>query len=148
MWNARRSALLSSICTKVIILFMIGFLFAAPTLVKSYVTYTMKDPEIIHSLLVTMYACAVLGLAALVCLDRLLSNIRKEAVFVMANVKYLRLISWCCFIVSIILLLSGSYYLLFLIIAVAAAFFGLILRVVKNVIEQAVMIKDENDYTI
>ena len=32
--------------------------------------------------------------------------------------------------------------------AFAAAFFGLILRVVKNVIEQAVILKNENDFTI
>jgi Protein of unknown function (DUF3036). len=127
---------------------MVGFAFTAPALVKSYVAYTMKDPGIITSLLVTLYFCTAFGLIALLCLDRLLANIRKEEVFTLKNVRYLRVISWCSFAVSIILFLSGFYYLLFLIIAVAAAFFGLILRVVKNVIEQAVMIKSENDFTI
>ena len=34
------------------------------------------------------------------------------------------------------------------IVALAAAFFGIILRVVKNVFEQAVALQEENDYTI
>lgn len=117
-------------------------------MVKSYVEYTMKNPEIMSSLLATIYACCVPALAALACLDRLLNNIKKEDVFIQKNVALLRLISWCCFAVSIILAISGFYYILFLIVAVAAAFFGLILRVVKNVIEQAVIIKSENDLTI
>lgn len=87
-----------------------------------------------------------LNKAELFSLDRLLANIRKKDVFINRNVKHLRVISWCSFAVSVILFISGVYYLLFLLIAVAAAFFGLILRVVKNVIEQAVAIKNENDF--
>jgi len=108
----------------------------------------MKDPYVITPLLATIYSCAVPGLIALFSLDRLLANIKKKNVFIEKNVKHLRLISWCSFAVSIILFVSGFYYLLFLLIAVAAAFFGLILRVVKNVIEHAVIIKNENDFTI
>ena len=148
MWTPGKSALLSLICTKIMILLMIGFIFTAPSLVDRYVVYTMKDSGIVTSLLVTLYFCAAFGLLALLCLDRLLSNIKKNQVFIKGNVKYLRILSWCCFAVSIILFFSGFYYLLFLMIAVAAGFFGLILRVVKNVIEQAVVIKNENDYTI
>ena len=36
----------------------------------------------------------------------------------------------------------------FLIIAFACAFMGLIVRVVKNIIEQATAIKSENDFTV
>jgi hypothetical protein len=148
MWNPGKSVLVSSICTKVVIGIVICFAFAAPYLVKNYVLYTMKNPEVIKPLIATIYACAVPGLIALFSLDRLLANIKAKNVFISKNVKYLRVISWCSFAVSAILFVSGFYYLLFLLIAVAAAFFGLILRVVKNVIEQAVAIKNENDFTI
>lgn len=148
MWNPRKSVVLSLICTKLMIILAVCFAFAAPAMVKSYVEYTAKNPEIITSLLTTIYACSLPALIALISLDRLLTNIKKDEVFVERNVKHLRRISWCCFIVSIILVLSGFYYILFLMIAIAAAFFGLILRVVKNVIQQAMIIKDENDYTI
>ena len=148
MWNPSKSVLVSSICTKIVIGIVICTAFAAPFLVKNYISYTMKDPHVIAPLIATIYACAVPGLIALFSLDRLLANIKKKDVFTEKNVKHLRLISWCSFAVSIILFVSGFYYLLFLLIAVAAAFFGLILRVVKNVIEHAVMIKNENDFTI
>lgn len=148
MWNPSKSALTTSICNRLVIVIVISAAIAAPYLVKSYVAYTMKNPEIITPLLVTIYACAVPGLIALFSLDRLLANIKAKNVFIEKNVKHLRIISWCSFAVSGILFVSGFYYLLFLLVAVAAAFFGLILRVVKNVIEQAVIIKNENDYTI
>lgn len=148
MWNPGKSAVASSVCTKLVIGLVICFVFAAPYVVKNYVLYTMRDPYVIKPLLATIYACAVPGLTALFSLDRLLANIKAKKVFIERNVRHLRIISWCSFAVSAILFISGFYYLLFLLVAVAAAFFGLILRVVKNVIEQAVAIKNENDFTI
>lgn len=148
MWNPKKSVLLSAIFTRIVIALVVCFLFTSPTIVSNYVDYTMKNPEIIKSLLLTIYACSIPGLVALICLDRLLHNIKKEDIFIEKNVKLLRYISWCSFAVSVILVISGFYYILFLMIAVAAAFIGLILRVVKNVIEQAMIIKNENDFTI
>lgn len=148
MWNPNKSVIVSSACTKIVIGMILCFDLAAPLMVKGYISYAMKNPNITVPLLATMYACSVPGLTAMICLDRLLANIKKRDVFVEKNVRHLRIISWCSFAVSGILFVSGYYYLLFLVIAVAAAFFGLILRVVKNVIEQAVVIKNENDFTI
>jgi len=148
MWNSNKSLIATSICTKVTIGIVVTIILTAPLLVKGYVSYASKDPYVIRPLVATVYACAVPGLAAMIALNRLLKNIRKKEVFTEKNVKLLRLLSWCSFVVSGILFASGFYYLMFLLIAFAAAFFGLILRVVKNVIEQAVVIKNENDFTI
>jgi len=148
MWNPSKSVKLSSICTKAAIVLVIVAAIAMPNLIPTYVKYMGKNPEIIHSLLLTVYACAVPGLLSLICLDRLLANIRREEVFGEKNVKLLRALSWCSFIVSAILFISGFYYILFVIIAICAAFLGLILRVIKNVFEQAMVIKRENDFTI
>ena len=93
MWNPSKSVLVSSICTKVVIGIVIFTAFAAPFLVKNYITYTLKDPHVITPLLATIYACAVPGLIALFSLDRLLANIKKKDVFIEKNVKHLRLIS-------------------------------------------------------
>ncbi|HWQ77765.1 MAG TPA: DUF2975 domain-containing protein [Anaerovoracaceae bacterium] len=147
-WNPDKSVLASLICTRIVIILVICAVFAAPFMVNSYVAYATKNPAVITPLLATIYACSVPGLVALFSLDRLLANIKKKNVFIEKNVKHLRVISWCSFAVSAILFISGFYYLLFLLIAVAAAFFGLILRVVKNVIEHAVAIKNDNDLTI
>ncbi len=148
MWTPNKSILVTSVCTKIVLILVFCVVFTAPYIVKNYVAYTAKDPGIIVPLLLTIYACSVPGLIAMFSLDRLLTNINRKDVFIDKNVKHLRAISWCSFAVSAILFVSGFYYLLFMLVAVAAAFFGLILRVVKNVIEQAVIIKNENDYTI
>jgi hypothetical protein len=95
------------------------------------------------------YACCVPAVAALLLLDRLLSNITKGKVFAEENVKALRAISWCCFAEAFILAIAALYFapILFA-VAIVTAFFGLILRVVKNVIDAAVALKAENDFTI
>ena len=87
-------------------------------------------------------------MGALLWLHKLLSNINDSRVFVAENVTLLRRISWCCFLAAGITLVSSRFYLVFLLISVAAAFMGLILRVVKNVIQQAVILRTENELTI
>ena len=79
---------------------------------------------------------------------KLLFNIKKGDIFITANVKYLRRISWCCFAVAAITFVGGIFYVPFGFIAIAAAFVGLMLRVVKNVMQNAVEIKTENELTI
>ena len=49
---------------------------------------------------------------------------------------------------AIISLISTFYYFPWIFIAVAAAFMGLIVRVVKNVVAQAVELKNESELTI
>jgi hypothetical protein len=95
-----------------------------------------------------LYFCCIPAMTALICLHILLQNIKNEKVFILKNVKLLRAISWCCFATAFIMVFAMYYYFLFGLMAVAVAFIGLILRVVKNVIEEAVHIKTENDFTI
>ena len=75
----------------------------------------------------------IFAAAALLTLRLLLKNILKSEVFVSQNVKFLRILSWCCVAVALIALASGYFYLPFYIVGTAAGFFALILRVIKNV---------------
>ena len=79
---------------------------------------------------------------------RLLDNIRAGRVFIPQNVQLLRRISWGCIAGALICLASGLYYVLFFVIAACAAFMALIVRVVKNVFQQAVLLQEDADYTI
>lgn len=97
---------------------------------------------------VCFYPCAALAYVTLYSLIRMLLNIRNNTIFVMQNVRYLRRISWCCVAVSAITLFAGILYIPYLFISVAAGFVGLMLRVVKNVMENAVQLKEENELTI
>ncbi len=150
MWNSNKSLKLSCICTRLVMLLVILCAAALPYLMDIYLsfgTYYIREMNI-KPFIVILYACCVPALAALFSLDRLLENIKKEEVFIEKNVSYLRMISWCCFGVAVLVVMAGYYYFLFYFVAVVAAFIGLILRVVKNVIQQAIIIKAENDFTI
>lgn len=97
---------------------------------------------------VTLYAAMVVMLWILVLLAFLVRNIQKEIVFEQVNIRYLRLISWSCMLVAIILFASAFYHFEWIVLAVAATFMALIVRVVKNVFCQALLIKEENAFTI
>ena len=99
-------------------------------------------------MILCVYVCLAIGGLILIILDRLLKNIRQEDIFISRNVSYLRGISWACFALCVPCLIITVYCGTFIFIFAAAGFMGLILRVVKNVIEDAVVIKEENDYTV
>lgn len=103
--------------------------------------------------LVLLYSASLPVAVADIMLIRLLALVRKSQVFTPQSVGSLRGISWCCFGESLILLSVGLILFnifapVICVTAFAAAFLGIVLRVVKNVIEEAVAIKSENDFTI
>ena len=82
-------------------------------------------------------------------LVKLLLLVRRRRVFTDKAVGYLRTISWCCFIeAGLCLITARPFFPVHYAAAFAAGFLGLVLRVVKNVIEEAVALKNENDFTI
>ena len=82
-------------------------------------------------------------------LVKLLLLVRKHLVFTDGAVSCLRVISWCCFIEAVLCLLTTKVFVLaHFAAAFVAGFLGLVLRVVKNVIEEATAIKSENDLTV
>lgn len=147
MWNAKKSVTLSLICNRLVMAAVVAVGFGTPWLVNTYVVYWNKRPDVAQPLMVTLFGSCIVAFVALMCLDKLLRNIRGNQVFIRENVILLRRISWCCFGVALILFCS-YYYLFFLIAGIAGAFIGLILRVVKNVIEEAIVLKNESDLTI
>ena len=154
MWSHDNSTVLSLICTRIVAATVIVGAFFVPGIVGYYTNSQYNGREAIAptgriQVTAGIYICLLIALFILYMLDRLLSNIRKEEIFIPQNVSYLRGISWACFAMCVPCLLVSVYgSQIFLFIMVAAAFMGLILRVVKNVIESAVLIKEENDYTV
>lgn len=149
VWSARKSLVLSKVCTVVFMALLVVVLLNGPKLVlwlTGFSTSAMRADA--NLFLVTLYSGGAIGAALLVVLYMLLHNIGKGQVFVQRNVRYLRMISWCCFIGAAVAFASTFYYLPWGIVAIAAAFVGLVVRVVKNVIAEAILLKEENDYTI
>ena len=153
MWNKDRSLIFSLALVRALLVIIPVMCVCAPWMARWYDLTNLDQIGLIEGsvfvpLLICLYAAAVCGETCLVFLHRLLTNIRKSEVFIAANCRCLRIISWCCVLAAIPFFIFGFWRFLSFAVALAAGFFGLILRVVKNVFEQAVALQEENDYTI
>lgn len=147
MWNKSRSIFLSSLLVKTMFVLLIISAFLIPTVVKWY-SKTNSEENMFMPLLITLFFSLIPAFILIVSLNNLIKNIYDEKIFEVVNVTYLRIISWCCFFVTIIYGVFGFFKPLAFIICFASAFFGLIIRVIKNVFDKAIEIREENDYTI
>ena len=139
---------LSLICVCVFTVILLAADIFAYRWISWYVEWRTMRPESVALMMVTLYTASVFGWVCLWALWKLLRNIKSEIVFDKDNVRLLRIISWCCAFAAIIFLVSGVYYAPCFLVAVAAAFMMLIVRVVKNVFQQAIEMKSELDLTI
>ena len=146
-WTSHKSLFLSRVLTAAVLVLAVTALFCIPVITEWYDAVSGQEP-IRTVLTVCLYLSDFLGIAAVWQLHRLLENIAKQKLFVQENVACFRLISWCCFAVSLIWLVLTYWRLLAFFVAFIAAFAGLILRVLKNLLEAAVALREENDYTI
>ena len=143
-----RSARLTLYLTYIITAAVIAGAVTLPWLTDWYITTAKRNPSLRTVILTVCYICLPFALAALYSVIKLLKNILSGEVFMTANVRHLRLLSWYCGGVSAVTLITGYLYLPFYIIGVAAVFFMLILRVIKNVFAAAIEIKTENELTV
>lgn len=152
MLSKSKSLVLTSILVKVVFVLLIAAVFCIPVCVEWYdVTSRSVSGEVRSAywpLMIALYASVAAAFPLVIALDRLVTNIKKGDVFVKANVTILHIMSYCCFAVSLIWLAVVYWRLLVFVVCFAAAFFGLILRVIKSVFEEAVSIKEENEGTI
>lgn len=107
-----------------------------------------ESDGIIKTVTVAFYVSAPFAAAALYMLIRLLLNIIRDEVFVGINVTYLRLISYCCFGVVLVNAVCAFFYAPLFITVLVFVIVGTLLRVVKNVMQSAVALREENDLTI
>lgn len=147
MWNKDKSIILSQVLVKICYAVVVGFAVAAQWLVELY-EKRAGTQGLYTPLLATLYCCVPPAIIALVCLDVLLRNIRRGNAFVEQNVKMLRALSFCCFCVAAVFIYFSILRPFAFVIVFAAGFFGMILRVVKNCFQQAIAIREENDFTI
>lgn len=145
-----KSVILTSVLVKVVYVLVAGCCVAAPFLVKRYdeLVVASGQESVFLPLLITLYCAVPFAVVALVCLDVLLHNIRKEQPFITQNVAMLRIISYCCFGEVLVFAYFAVLKPFTVVVMIVCGFMGLILRVVKNVFEQAVRIREENDFTI
>ena len=148
MWTKDTSIRLSVLFTRLFIVLLVLGLFLVPRLVGWFIGATGGRPVFVGRISAAFYCCAGPAAALLWSLDRLLAALSRGEVFTAGNIALLRRCSWCCMAVAAICLAFTAVLFYFLPVAAAAAFIGLILRVIKNVFQQALALKEENDYTI
>lgn len=159
MWNKSKSITLTHLLVRACYVFLAITAIGLPILLR--MDYLELTSTTVDYFTYTLLAVVPAGYLALICLDMLLINVKKEMVFNEKNVKLLRIISWACFyagsvgILSFVIVFIKYLFLpailipsIVLVLAVAEMFMGLVVRVVKNVFEAAIEIKEENELTI
>lgn len=149
MWNGEKSISLSKLCILLFMCVLIVTVVSAPWLTRWFLGFSRTGLKGTESFfLATIYAGSVPAAYLLYSLLRLIRRIEVEQVFIIENVERLRRIYWSCFAGAGISFVSVFYYFPWVFVAVAAGFMGLIVRVVKNVVAQAVALQNEIDYTV
>ena len=150
MWNGKKSVILSYVVCVVLLVFILLACSLAPFYLSEFFGMLNIEEHSIkyNTFMWCLYPCSFFGIIAVLSLMAMLKRIFKEHPFCKQNVISLKVISICCFFVALVTFLGSFYCRTFIFIAVAAGFFGLILRVVKNVIQRAIEIQLENDLTV
>ncbi|NLN97131.1 MAG: DUF2975 domain-containing protein [Eubacteriaceae bacterium] len=152
MWNERKSILLSKIVVIAIIVtipVLGGFL---PTLIQQLLcsgsACPIQSDYYTVAILIPYGVMALPGLVLMAFLYKLLQNIDNHQLFIEDNVSLLRRISWLCFLIAAVAILATGLWWAWSVLAIAAVLIGLLVRVIKNIFARAIIIKEENDYTI
>jgi len=171
----RASVWISLVLTWAVLVGLVAVALCLPLILPWYLRFTQRSMELVLLLWALLYATLVPAAVAGVSLLKLLQNVRgrtgrpvcdpyvgrddpgaplaqagqsQPGVFQPSSARYLRVLSWCCFAECFVFLALTPYFAFSPIIAFAAAFIGLMLRVVKSVIEEGTRIKSENDFTV
>lgn len=155
MWNSKKSAVFSIAVCFILVFALLVFIFFGPWIFEFYMTaYRGFKPggEALAMLKTVFASCfypsAIFAAIILYSLIKLLFNIKAEKTFIGENVTYLKVVSWCCFVIGVITLAGAFFYMPFGFVALAGGFVGMLLRVLKNVMQSAVELRQENDLTI
>ena len=154
MWNSKRSVKLSIVVCFILSAVLVLLAIFGPMVFKLYMTAYrgfLPDGDAMRQLSLTFawcfYPSAVFAGIILYSLLKLLFNIKGGQVFINQNATLLRVVSWCCFAISVITFIGAFFYMPFGFVALASGFVGMMLRVLKNVMQSAALMREENDFT-
>lgn len=148
MLSSSKSVIFSSILLKVVFVGLCAAVFLIPFAVKWAYPVLSEQTSIFILLCADLYLLLTAGFVAVIKLNSLLENLKKDKVFVSANINCLRAISYSCFAAGIAMFTLGFFLPLSYLVAVVALFLGLILRIVRYVFTAAVELREENDTVI
>ena len=135
-------------CSRIIALTVAALIFFFPKLLNWYQSFRPLGLHGAAAVFFGFYVCVPVVLYALWCVERIVTNLLKDQVFVQANVRCVRHIRWCCAGVSLICVPAACFYQPLIFMVVIMAFLALIVSLVKNILAAAVELREENDLTI
>ena len=139
---------LSAVATCAFMVALTALAFLAPWLIRKYADFRAIPDSGFHAIVVAFYACFVPAFTALICLWRLLANIKRGQPFLQINANLMAVVSWCCAAVAVFTLATALWYLPLLFVTGSMAFIFLIVRVVRNCFLAAIQLREENELTI
>ena len=140
MWDNSKSLLLTTWWMRIAMVVWCILGIAVPTLF--FMRQIPFDILILFCLLFAPILLAFYGL------HKMLSNIQQGLIFSVQNTASLRLVSWACFFAAIFLLIATFKWPVLIFASGVIGFLGLFVRVIKNMLSEAIVIKEENDFTI
>lgn len=151
-WNDEKSIFLSQICTWVLTAATLILMGCGPWIVGGFLRLeSMPEERFFWPVLCAGYLCGIAALVMFLTLAGILRRIRRQEVFTAKNVSALRRISWTCIgamVICLFLVFLLQKSVLLFPLVIAEGFVALIVRVVKNVFQQAVRMRQELDLTI
>ena len=140
LWDNSKSLLLTTWWMRIAMVVWCILGIAVPTLF--FMRQIPFDILILFCLLFAPILLAFYGL------HKMLSNIQQGLIFSVQNTASLRLVSWACFFAAIFLLIAAFKWPVLIFASGVIGFLGLFVRVIKNMLSEAIVIKEENDFTI
>ncbi len=148
MKHTHKSVTLTLWLTRCIAVLVVALALGMPAVMRELADVLVL-PESRRGLVLTAFYLCLVGIApALWNIDRLLCAIGSGQVFVEANVRRLLRIRLCCALVSLICAVTGFICFPVWFLAVIMGFLWFLIRVVADVIQAAVYLREENDLTI
>ena len=148
MTNSQKITKITLWVNRLIALAVVVLLFTLHAIIDWYCNFRVLQQAEQTAITVAFYCCAAIIFWALWNMDRLLSSILKEQVFIRENVTRIRRIQLCCGLVSLICAPASFAYMPLIFLVVVMAFLCLAVGVVSCVMDAAVTIREENDLTI
>ncbi len=133
------------ICAVIIMPALVRVLLTTPDNIGNHNDITVTQRTVV---IIIAYALVLFAAIADVFLFFLLVRVRAGLVFTNRSVALTRGVSWCCIAIGLLFGLLGIWFTVSFGVGFAAIFVGICLRVVKNLIEEAIQIKAENDLMV
>jgi len=149
MKNYETSARITLYACRTVAVLAVAMIPSFPMLLNLYAEYLRPLGTVEKiAFLAAFYTSVPAVLLALYEMDRLLKNILEGQLFVIQNVRYIRVIRWCCLEVSLACLGGTFGFPALILLAGIMAFLCLVVTVVGQVMKAGVEIREENDLTV